>query len=330
MPMKEITVPEQLVQNLQRLGYWRLCRREEGVFAVDAQRHALLESLQTLKHPTATEQALIDEITKAEADALANHNKREDDAHKAICDLYEKTRLCVKDMLLGKYLRISLNDGYRRYLHVRGVKMYSLHAKVCIFGSEIKINNLVGSIEYHEGTEFELFRSDDVIKQTTCLNIEDALRDWLHRPETATTVRDELAGFVASVRDWMASPEGSARIGGFAGGIRSKFKEYLRDYLKTNLAPAASRILGSDTTWSWVSSAIPAMRPGIERMIREIGTKSIIEKLNVEGRVKAAVDGMDMAEFHGMLNQIIAEHLGAIQVLGYLLGAIVGIILVFE
>lgn len=174
--MKEITVPEQLVQNLQRLGYWRLCRREEGVFAVDAQRHALLESLQTLKHPTATEQALIDEITKSEADALANHKKSEDDAHKAICDLYEKTRLCVKDMLLGKYLRISLNDGYRRYLHVRGVKMYSLGARVCIFGSEFKINNLVGSIEYHEGTEFVLFRSDDVIKQTTCLNIEDALR----------------------------------------------------------------------------------------------------------------------------------------------------------
>ena len=176
MPMKEITVPEQLVQNLQRLGYWRLCRREEGVFAVDAQRHALLESLQTLKHPTATEQALIDEITKSEADALATHKKSEDDAHKAICDLYEKTRLCVKDMLLGKYLRISLSDGYRRYLHVRGVKMYSLGARVCIFGSEFKINNLVGSIEYHEGTEFLLFRSDDVIKQTTCLNVEDALR----------------------------------------------------------------------------------------------------------------------------------------------------------
>jgi hypothetical protein len=130
-----------------------------------------------LKHPTATEQALIEEITKAEADSLATHKKSEDDAHKAICDLYEKTRLCVKGMLLGKYLRISLNDGYRRYLHVRGVKMYSLHAKVCIFGSEIKINNLVGSIEYHEGTEFELFRSDDVIKQTTCLNVEDALRE---------------------------------------------------------------------------------------------------------------------------------------------------------
>jgi len=160
--------------------------------------------------------------------------------------------------------------------------------------------------------------------------IEDALTDWIRRPETGIEVRDELAGFVSSVRDWLASPEGAARIGGFAGDIRAKFKEYLREYLKANLAPAAMRILNSETTWEWVSNAIPAVRPGIERMIREIGTKSIIEKLNVEGRVKTAVNGMDMAEFHEMLNQVMAEHLGAIQVLGYLLGAFAGLLLVFS
>ena len=65
-------------------------------------------------------------------------------------------------------------------------------------------------------------------------------------------------------------------------------------------------------------------------MIRDIGTKAIVEKLNVEGRVKNAVDGMDMAEFHGMLNEIMAEHLGAIQVLGYLLGALAGLLLAFS
>ena len=65
-------------------------------------------------------------------------------------------------------------------------------------------------------------------------------------------------------------------------------------------------------------------------MIRDIGTKAIVEKLDVEGRVKTAVDGMNMAEFHGMLNEIMAEHLGAIQVLGYLLGALAGLLLAFS
>jgi uncharacterized membrane protein YheB (UPF0754 family) len=66
----------------------------------------------------------------------------------------------------------------------------------------------------------------------------------------------------------------------------------------------------------------------VERGIRDIGTKAIVEKLDVQGRVKAAVDGMDMAEFHAMLNRILSEHLGAIQVLGYLLGAVAGLLLV--
>ncbi len=160
--------------------------------------------------------------------------------------------------------------------------------------------------------------------------IENGIRDWIKRPETAEALRDELAGFVESFRAWLASPEGAERVGGFAGSIREKFKDYLRDYLRTNLAPAASRLLRSDATWEWVAKAIPAVRPGIEKMIRDIGTNAIIEKLNVEGRVKTAVDGMDMAEFHGMLNEIMAEHLGAIQVLGYVLGAVAGLLLAFS
>ena len=37
-----------------------------------------------------------------------------------------------------------------------------------------------------------------------------------------------------------------------------------------------------------------------------------------------------MVEFHGMLNQVMAEHLGAIQVLGYVLGALAGLLLAFS
>ena len=160
--------------------------------------------------------------------------------------------------------------------------------------------------------------------------IESGIRDWIRRPESAANLRDELAGFVDSFREWIASPEGVAMTGGLAGDLRSKFKDYLRAYLRENLAPAALRLLRNDATWDWVAKVLPAIRPGIEKMIRDIGTTAIVEKLDVEGRVKKAVDGMDMAEFHGMLNEIMAEHLGAIQVLGYLLGAIAGLLLAFS
>lgn len=157
--------------------------------------------------------------------------------------------------------------------------------------------------------------------------IEKGLLNWIRHPEATATMRDELAGFVASFRDWLASPEGSAMAGGFVGNLRARFRTYLRAYLRKNLAPTVTRLLHSDAAWEWIADVLPTIRPGVERMIREIGTTAIIEKINVEGRVKAAVDGMDMAEFHGMLNEIMAEHLGAIQVLGYVLGVLAGLLL---
>lgn len=47
-----------------------------------------------------------------------------------------------------------------------------------------------------------------------------------------------------------------------------------------------------------------------------------LEKLDIEGRIKTAVDAMDAKEFHCMVNEVAAQHLGTIQVLGYLLGAL--------
>ena len=159
---------------------------------------------------------------------------------------------------------------------------------------------------------------------------EEKIKVWIRHPLLANTVRDELAGFVKSFRVWLASPEGSARVGGFVEDIRARFKHYLETYLRETLAPGAKRILTSEKTWKWVSKLIPIIRPSIEDLIRNIGTHKIIDKLDIEERVKTAVDGMDMVEFHEMLNQVMAEHLGAIQVLGYLLGALAGLLLVFS
>ena len=93
--------------------------------------------------------------------------------------------------------------------------------------------------------------------------IEKGLLGWIRRPEAAATMRDELAGFVASFRDWLASPEGSAAVGGFVGDIRAKFRAYLRAYLRENLAPTVTRLLHSESTWEWIAKVLPTVRPGI-------------------------------------------------------------------
>lgn len=50
----------------------------------------------------------------------------------------------------------------------------------------------------------------------------------------------------------------------------------------------------------------------------------IIGTLDIQGRIKKAVEAMDVEEFHDKINEAAAQHLGAIQVFGLILGAAVG------
>ncbi len=154
--------------------------------------------------------------------------------------------------------------------------------------------------------------------------IENGLRTWLKDPATVPMLRDELLHFVTAARDYLASAEAKNRVDGFVRELRGKFKDYIRAYLEANLAPMATSVLHSDTLWQWAASLIPQSLPHIESLIREKGMPLILEKINLRGRLQGAVDAMDMREFHGMIGEVAAEHLGAIQVLGYLLGAIAG------
>lgn len=163
--------------------------------------------------------------------------------------------------------------------------------------------------------------ADAIVDKRT---LERGLRDWLNDPETLPALRDELLQFIKTIRAYLKSPEAQAKVGGFVADIRAKFKEYLRNYLETHFAETVGGILHSEQLWQWAASLIPRFRPELENLIRTKGLPLIVEKLDIEGRIKKAVDNMDVEEFHGMVNEVSAQHLGAIQVLGYILGALAG------
>lgn len=154
--------------------------------------------------------------------------------------------------------------------------------------------------------------------------LESGLCKWLKSPNTLPALRDELLRFVRSIRDYVKSEESRSEIGAFVEEIRSTFKEYVRSYLETNLAHISHQLLNSEALWASIVEMIPKFQPELERLIRTEGLPSIMQKLDIQGRIKTAVDKMDVAEFHGMINEVAAQHLGAIQVLGYLLGAVAG------
>ena len=163
--------------------------------------------------------------------------------------------------------------------------------------------------------------ADFLISEQT---IEKGLKDWLMRNETSTLLRNELSHATQVLRDYLRSPEAKGKVGDFVLGVRARFKVGLCSYLEKNLASTAGSILKSEDLWKWAATLLPRMRPEMENFIRSQGTPIIIEKLNVQGRIQTAVGQMDMRDFHGMINEVAAQHLGAIQVLGFVLGAVVG------
>jgi len=91
-----------------------------------------------------------------------------------------------------------------------------------------------------------------------------------------------------------------------------------------------TKTIESEDLWNWVGNGLlPSAKPKLETLIKEQGKDKIVAKLNLSARVTEAVEKQDVKDFHDMINSIAAQHLGAIQVLGYFLGAIVGISQIF-
>ena len=74
---------------------------------------------------------------------------------------------------------------------------------------------------------------------------------------------------------------------------------------------------------------LPSVREKVEEIIRLEGKDMVLKKLNLPSRISAEIDKQDVGEFHGMINDLAAQHLGAIQVIGWILGGIIGLLQMF-
>ena len=105
-----------------------------------------------------------------------------------------------------------------------------------------------------------------------------------------------------------------------------KLNVFLGSYLHETLPGLAGEVIESESLWNWVEAELlPGVKPKLESFLREHGRDRVIARLRLSERVAEAVEKQDVEEFHKMISSIAAEHLGAIQVLGYVLGAAVGL-----
>ena len=155
--------------------------------------------------------------------------------------------------------------------------------------------------------------------------IEQKLREKLGEECVHKMIQEELATLLDKTEVWLQSQEATERLQRLEKGFQHSIFAFLHQYLQGKLSVLVDQAITSDKLWTWVEhSLFPAFQPGLETFIREKGKEEIIARLNLAERVTEAVRKQDVKEFHEMINSIAAQHLGAIQVLGYFLGCLVG------
>ena len=155
-------------------------------------------------------------------------------------------------------------------------------------------------------------------------SISRKLADWLKKPATLDLLKGKLLLLGEKAVEWMHSAEGNAAVGGFAAELKGKAHNALSAYVKEAIPKLVGDALDSPKLWTWVeTSALPALRKRLGDYIAAHGDE-MLASFDLPGRIEKEVNALSMADFHALLDRLMAQHLSAIQVLGYFLGAAVG------
>ena len=150
------------------------------------------------------------------------------------------------------------------------------------------------------------------------------LDGWLVREATQTMLREKLLAYADQLTLWMKGEEGQKVMGGIIREMRVRGKRYIATYLRENVPVLIDRAFASDMLREKLEKGVlPKVGVKVAQLIGE-NKQAILDKLRLEQRVTEAVDGMSVATFHQTLDEFMSENLCAVQVLGFVLGAIVG------
>lgn len=167
-------------------------------------------------------------------------------------------------------------------------------------------------------------------------NIVDEAVDWdevsekicnrIGSGEVRNKLSDEIVNVIVKIERWLESDEGVCKVQDFVKLAREKMSDYVLLWVKENFSKIVRGAIRSEGIWEYVRRKLmPAVREPLEIWLRGSGKDLVLAKLNLSERISSAVNLLSVEQFHERVNTIAAQHLGAIQVLGYFLGAIVGV-----
>lgn len=159
--------------------------------------------------------------------------------------------------------------------------------------------------------------------------IQRQLEDRLSDAETQEAICEQLVELALKIRDYLQSQAASGKLQELLAKNQEKAEKFFRNAIEENLPALVDQWLRQDQVWEVILNHLlpPAQAFILERLQND--KNAIIHQLDLPGKIEKSVMAMDMRQVHSTINNVSGKQLVAIQLLGYLLGAIAGFLMIF-
>ncbi|HOG49752.1 MAG TPA: DUF445 family protein, partial [Lentisphaeria bacterium] len=159
--------------------------------------------------------------------------------------------------------------------------------------------------------------------------IQRQLEDRLSDEETQDAICEQLVELSLKVRDYLQSQAASGKLQELLTKHQDKAEQLLRNTIEENLPALVDQWLRRDQVWEVIVNHLmpPVQAFILERLQND--KNAIIRQLDLPGKIEKSIMAMDMRQVHSTINSVSGRQLVAIQLLGYLLGAIAGFLMIF-
>jgi len=125
------------------------------------------------------------------------------------------------------------------------------------------------------------------------------------------------------------TPEAQTALDRFLAEHTPQLETALAGYLQEKLPGMLEALFGNDGLWDALTERLlPYLQQLIEQELTA-HSEEVIARLDLSGRIERAVNALDPAEAHQLINQVSGRELTLLQVLGFFLGALAGLLMIF-
>lgn len=193
---------------------------------------------------------------------------------------------------------------------------YSIWGKIKSFGKNIG-KNFIGAENI----------SSLLIKFINWKSVEDIIYEKISEENTQKIIEEEIISTCDSLLNWLNSKERDIKFEEFLKYIREKAEYFFNKYSDKLINSLFNKITTSEKFYNWIEKFLQnSAKPKIEEFINNNANEMILKELNISKMVKETMDKLDIKKVHGIIDDLASQHLVAIQVLGFILGGVIGLL----